>query len=148
MPSLTAFAPLIANSQERNIRVAVITLQRYGFAMSHAIAALVLALVPENGSQQMGTATLVPHNHATQIRVVLRGEPVGAVEPANVHAGTCDAVAQIRYPLHDVRNGHSTSTVSAPLTALRHAGYVIAVQASPASLRAAKEYHYVSCATL
>jgi hypothetical protein len=73
------------------------------------------------------------------------GEPTDALQPANVHAGDCAAVAQIRYVLRDVRNGKSTSVIAIPLQTLANGNYAIVLQGSHASLRAAKEYRYVSC---
>jgi len=108
----------------------------------------VIRLDAQNESRETGTATLVPRGNATRVTIVVSGEPQNAVQPANIHLGSCDSVRQIGYRLQDVRDGRSTTLLPASLAALMRHRYVIVLQESPASLRAAKDYRYVSCGAL
>src|SRR5690606_30005171 len=51
-------------------------------------------------------------------------------QPAHIHAGTCADLGDIVYPLEDVVDGVSQSTVDAPLTDLISAEHVINVHLS------------------
>jgi len=117
-------------------------------AVATAVPSLTVRFSPQNDSHESGVAVLSADGNATRVIITLSGEPRDGVQPANLHAGTCDAVAAIRFPLSDVRAGRSVSRVAVPLHALRSAPYVIVVQDSPASLHAAKDYKYVTCATV
>ena len=103
---------------------------------------------PQNDSHEAGTAVLTAANNATRITITINNEPHEAIQPANVHAGNCAFVEQIRYPLTNVRNGHSTTIVPISLHELTSTPNVIVIQDSPASLHAAKDYKYVSCAPI
>jgi hypothetical protein len=98
-----------------------------------------------NDSGEIGAAVLESTGDSTRIAITLQNEPADARQPANIHSGDCGAVAAIRYPLHDVRGGRSTTVIDVPLQQLVDTGYVINVQSSAASLRAPKDYRYVSC---
>jgi hypothetical protein len=115
---------------------------------AHEAAALRVPLMPLNNSGETGAALIASIGRSTRIAIDLHGEPTDASQPANVHDGTCHSVAAIRYPLNDVRNGQSTSLIPVTLAKLLVGRYVINVQSSAASLRAPKDYHYVSCGEL
>lgn len=114
-------------------------------ALRLLLLAITVHLSPQNDSGEAGTARLIASGPATRISISVQGEPRGAVQPANIHAGRCDSVERIHYGLTDVRAGASTSIVHASLKTLTSGAYAIVLQDSPASLRAAKEYKYVSC---
>jgi hypothetical protein len=113
-----------------------------------AISAVVIRLSAQNDSREAGTAKLESLGRTTRVTITVTGEPPGAVQPANVHAGRCDSVERIRYPLNNALKGRSTSIVPESLGNLRKGPYAIVLQDSPASLRAAKEYKYVSCGSI
>jgi hypothetical protein len=113
-----------------------------------ALFAATVVLRALNDSHENGTATLVPEGTRTRVAIVVPQEPPGAVQPANVHAGRCNSVEGIRYSLNPVRDGRSISTIAVPLYLLQASKFIVVVQDSPASLRAAKEYKYVSCGLL
>jgi hypothetical protein len=106
---------------------------------------VVVMLLAQNDSLQNGTASLSAVPDGTRVTIAISGEPAGAVEPANIHDGTCEAVQAIRYGLPSVRNGRSTTILPISYTKILRGRSAIVVQASPASLHAAKEYKYVSC---
>jgi hypothetical protein len=114
-------------------------------ALVFAVLAFTVRLTAQNDSKETGIATFVPVSHGTRVTIVVTGEPSRAVQPANIHIGRCDSVERIRYSLNPVLNGHSTSVVADSLANLRSGAHVVVLQDSPASLRAAKEYKYVSC---
>ena len=110
-----------------------------------AAAHLRIVLAPLNASAERGSGELTALGSKTRVVIRLQGEPRDAHQPANVHDGSCAAVAAIRYPLHDVRYGSSDTVIPVPLQRLLARPSVINVQSSAASLRAPKDYHYVSC---
>ncbi|MGZ3499048.1 MAG: hypothetical protein ACXWNK_17590 [Vulcanimicrobiaceae bacterium] len=117
-------------------------------AIATAVTPVTIPLTAQNDSHEIGTAMLAPAGDATRITIAITGEPRDGVQPANIHVGSCAAVAQVRYILQDVRDGRSTTVVPVPLAILARGSYVIVLQGSPASLRAAKEYRYVSCGAI
>ena len=104
-----------------------------------------VALGSENGSEEAGTAVLTPRGAQTRVTIFVAGEPAGAAQPANIHAGRCGAVEIIMYQLQYVRNGRSTSLLDVPLDRLKATHLLVNLQESVASLHAPKDARDVSC---
>jgi hypothetical protein len=117
-------------------------------ALTAVPPAITVRLVARNGSGETGTAVLIPDGPMTRIVIAMRGEPRGASQPAMIHAGTCTSVERARYALRNVFDGRSTTTIPVPLSSLTDGRFVINLQDSSASLRAAKDYRYVSCGVI
>ncbi len=86
----------------------------YFFTTSSATATAVLN--SQNNSGQAGTATLV--NNASgnaEVRLNLGGTESTVPQPAHIHVGTCDSIGEILYPLNDVVNGSSITTLNVPV---------------------------------
>jgi len=86
-------------------------------------------------SGQVGTVTLFNGGGRTRVVLNIHGEPRGRVEAAHIHRGKgCDP-SQIDpkpvYPLNNVVNGRSASTVNAPEDKLLSGNYVVIVHAGP-----------------
>ncbi len=71
----------------------------------------------QNASGQTGTAELTEENGKVMVVFTLTGAPKTA-EPAHIHMGSCPKPGAIAYPLSDVVNGKSETTISATLADL------------------------------
>jgi hypothetical protein len=95
----------------------------------------------QNGSGESGTATLTAKGANTLVVISLKGEPAEAKQPAHIHPGSCAKLNPIpKYPLTDVYDGKSTTTVTQTLSDLDTGHFAINVHASAANLK-----KYVSC---
>ncbi len=100
-------------------------------------------LSAENGSSETGTVTLAPAGKgSTTVTLSLNGAPTTA-QPAHVHHGSCPKVGPVAYPLSNVMNGKSTTTIKAPLGELIGGGFAVNVHKSTTDLGT-----YVACADL
>lgn len=78
----------------------------------HAAAAVSVAIAPQNGSGQRGTATLRQEGANVVVSVVMTGVPSGSAEPAHIHPGTCAKLNPApKYPLTSVTEGTTTTTL-------------------------------------
>jgi hypothetical protein len=112
-------------------------------AASSVPEAYTVDLSEQNGSGESGTATFTAAG-SDQVKVVLAiTGGGGAAQPAHVHTGTCEALGDIAYPLADVVNGHSETTIDVSLAALQAAavsGMAVNVHESAARIQ-----NYVAC---
>ncbi len=90
-------------------------------------------------ASQPGTAVLLSNGTKTDVYVFIK-PLVGAVQPAHIHAGACPVPGDVKYPLTDVTNGKSKTTVDAPLASLTAGGFAINAHLSKADIG-----KYVSC---
>ncbi|HVC32931.1 MAG TPA: hypothetical protein VNL16_05425 [Chloroflexota bacterium] len=98
-------------------------------------ATVTIRLNPENNSGISGTAQLIPTGNQTRVVITEKGEPSGASEPAHIHAGQCGpTLGKIVYPLKNVEDGTSETTVNAPLSAVTSGQYAINVHESAKNL--------------
>jgi len=94
----------------------------------------------QNGSGESGTATLTAEGEKTRV-VVDISNGTSAPQPAHIHEGSCaDLDPTPKYPLQNVVDGKSTSTVQASLDDLKGQAYAINVHMSESDLMT-----YVSC---
>ncbi len=110
-----------------------------------ALLTLTVPLYAENGSAQTGSAVLASSGDQTRVQIMVRREPAGAVQPATIRIGPCGSVESIVYVLDDVRDGRSMTVLPIPLARLTSRRFVLNVEESPRSLRAAKDARDVSC---
>ena len=76
------------------------------------------------GSGEMGSAVLSEVNGQTTVVVTVVGEPAGASQPAHIHSGQCGAtLGAVVYPLTNVVNGVSTTTINVTMAKLKSAQY-------------------------
>ncbi len=72
-----------------------------------------------NQSGQSGTATLKEENGKTTVTVELVGFVKDVAQPAHIHIGSCPGVGAVKYPLTNVVNGKSSTTISPTLKDLK-----------------------------
>src|SRR5215472_16187837 len=97
-----------------------------------------------NDSGISGTATLTSNGATTDVVVNVTGEPAGGSEPVHVHTGQCGpTLGGVKFPLKNVENGTSTTTVNATLASLETGGFAINLHESAANIS-----HFVACGNI
>jgi Cu/Zn superoxide dismutase len=97
----------------------------------------------QNGSGETGTVTLTPMGSSTKVVVTLSGAPAEA-QPAHIHPGTCAKLDPVpKYPLTNVVDGKSTTTVAVSVATLTAGGFAVNVHKSTSDLK-----DYVACGDL
>jgi hypothetical protein len=97
-------------------------------------------LSAQNESGESGTATFTQEGEKTKVVVDLSNAPSDP-QPAHIHAGTCAELnPQPEYPLTNVEDGKSETTVDAPLSELQAEDYAVNVHKSEAEADV-----YVAC---
>ncbi len=95
--------------------------------MASAASSVTVTLNAQNGSGESGTAVLTDlGNGQTRVQVTLTGEPAGASQPEHVHQGTCTNLnPKPLYPLNNLVNGKSDTTLNVSLSTLTAGGLAI-----------------------
>jgi hypothetical protein len=106
---------------------------------------MTINLGAQNGSKQDGQAFLNDTSSGLKVKLQVKNEPAGAVEPAHIHQGTCAKLNPAPWkPLSNVVGGGSVTTIAGlTLADLKKAHYAINIHESAANLK-----HYVSCGDL
>lgn len=95
---------------------------------------VVVALNALNGGGESGTATLHAQGSKTVVVITLAGGS-GIEQPAHFHAGTCDKYQpRPLYPLEDVVDGKSTTTLNVPIDKLTAGDLIVNVHKSYADI--------------
>ena len=104
----------------------------------------VVALKTLNDSGVTGNVTLIELGDG-QTEVDIQVAPAGNLDmPAHIHPGSCDALTpQPKYPLQNVVNGTSKTTVRATIAELTGGGLAVNIHRSNDDLRT-----YTACADL
>lgn len=113
------------------------------FGTASAETTVSVPLDAQNGSGVSGSATLTASGNQTIVAVTVTGEPAGASEPAHIHVGACPNPGSVKYPLNNIENGTSTTTVNAPLSAITAGNMAINLHESKANIS-----HYISCGNI
>ena len=130
-------------------------MKKLGFLL--LLAAWVLAMVPggaavaadsvtvtmtaQNGSGEDGTATITAAGANAVTVVVKLSNGTATAQPAHIHTGSCANLDPApKYPLTNVVNGESTTTVPVALSAITAGGFAVNVHKSAAEVST-----YVSC---
>lgn len=101
--------------------------------------AMTLQFTEQNGSGVTGTADLSEESGETMVKLSLQNAP--GPHPAHIHEGTCATLNPApKYPLADVTDGSSETTVSVTMAALSAMPHAINVHESAANLP-----KYVAC---
>lgn len=104
----------------------------------------VFALAAQNGSGEIGTVTLTSVGDKTRVDVAIANTPADVAQPAHIHPGSCAKLdPKPKYPLANVVDGVSTTTVDVPLATLLAGGLAVNVHKSTTDIPT-----YVSCADL
>lgn len=108
-----------------------------------AMTSLTIPLKAQNGSGEDGTAKLSDTAGGVNVVVAIKGAPATA-QPMHIHSGTCANLGGVVYPLTNVVNGSSTTTVKGTTIA--------ALMAKPFAINAHKSADdlatYVSCGNI
>ena len=97
---------------------------------------------PDGGGDQTGSVTLTAMDTQTVVVVSIDPSPDGATveQPGHVHAGTCATLGGVEYPLTNIVNGASTTTIDATLASLQTGAFSINIHKSGAEIGV-----YASC---
>jgi hypothetical protein len=115
------------------LRLALVVVMLLAAACSGpAAASRTVELQTLNDSGVTGSAVLTDLGDG-QTEVVVTVEPGGHLDmPAHIHPGTCvDLVPQPRFPLQNVVDGASETTIDVPLDELFAGGLALNIHASP-----------------
>lgn len=105
-------------------------------------APFVIKLVEQNKSGESGTATLNDTSGGLVVKLAMTGGDSKGPQPAHIHVGTCDKLGKVAYPLTNVVDGISSTTVKGVTIAdLEKSPYAINVHHSTTDVAT-----YVSCA--
>src|SRR5699024_9707493 len=72
-----------------------------------------------------GTAELTSDDGQTTVSIELSGGDDDTPHPAHIHDGTCENLGDVAYPLEDIENGESETTVDVALDELTSGEYAI-----------------------
>ncbi|HMA36808.1 MAG TPA: hypothetical protein VKY74_20300 [Chloroflexia bacterium] len=98
----------------------------------------------QNNSGETGQVVLTGQaDGTTQVEITLSGA-TGLSQPAHIHAGSCANLnPKPAYPLNNVVDGHSVTTVNVPISSLLGGNYAVNVHKSATDIGT-----YVACADL
>ncbi|MCH7604423.1 CHRD domain-containing protein [Patescibacteria group bacterium] len=72
---------------------------------------LVIGLLEQNDSGESGTATLTEIGGQTRILIETAGATADISQPVHIHEGSCTELGGVNYPLTNITDGHSETTV-------------------------------------
>ncbi|HYL26828.1 MAG TPA: hypothetical protein VEW74_03275 [Candidatus Nitrosotalea sp.] len=109
-----------------------------------ATSTLTVAMSAQNGSGEVGTATLTQVGSDVKVVIALKGGPATTPQPAHIHDGTCADLKGVAYPLTNVVGGASTTVVKGvTIDKLLGGAFAINVHESADNLG-----KYVSCGNI
>lgn len=114
-----------------------------GIITAPTTVAIDVPLAAGRDGDQSGTARLISRGNKTDVAITVKPGPAGAAQPAHIHAGACPVPGDVKYPLKDVVDGKSTTTLDVSLAQLLAGGLAINVHQSAAEIG-----KYVACGNL
>jgi predicted lipoprotein with Yx(FWY)xxD motif len=111
-----------------------------GTITSPADPALTITLGPGRDSDQNGTATLTAKGNQTVVALTIKPGAAGVAQPAHIHVGQCPVPGDVKYPLTNVVDGKSSTTLDVKLSDLLKGGFAINVHQSAQDIG-----KYVAC---
>ncbi|GEM_PF-1829301 len=112
-------------------------------SLAAAADPLTLTMNAQNNSGQTGTAKLNPAGAKTDVILDIKAGAASVPQPAHVHDGTCATLGAVKYPLTNVVDGKSTTTIDVDLDTLLKGTFAVNVHKSGAEATV-----YVSCADI
>jgi len=100
-------------------------------------------LMSVNDSGITGEATLTAMGNKTQVSVVLNGAAMDVAHPIHIHEGTCEKLGAPKYPLNEVKNGKSETTIDAKLSDLTSGNFAINAHKSKKEIK-----DYIACGSI
>ena len=107
---------------------------------SAASPAVKIVLGAGRDGDQNGTATLTEKGNQTVVTLAIQPGAAGAIQPAHIHVGQCPAPDAVKYPLTNVVDGKSSTTLDVKLSDLLKGGMAINVHLSAQDIG-----KYVAC---
>ena len=80
---------------------------------------ITVELTEENDSDESGKAKLVEENNQVTVTISMDGAPEEVSQPAHIHLGSCLDVGEVKYPLTNILNGESTTTIDVTVDQLK-----------------------------
>ena len=80
---------------------------------------LSVLLSTQNDSGQEGLVIFTEEGNKTKVNLTVSGSPKGTPQPAHIHLGDCPGVGDVKYPLTNVVNGESETTLDVTLDQLK-----------------------------
>lgn len=80
---------------------------------------VMVVLAEQNTSKQLGTAILMEVDGKVKVTLKMTGVPEGVSQPAHIHIGACPEVGAVKYPLTNVVNGMSETTLDTTMAKLK-----------------------------
>lgn len=77
-------------------------------------------LAEQNGSGASGTATLKEEDGKTTVTVTTTGFVKDVSQPAHIHLGACPKVGAVKWPLANVLNGSSETTLNTTFAEIKN----------------------------
>jgi hypothetical protein len=108
-----------------------------------AQSAVTFTFGPGRDAVQPGTVTLTPKGNQTEIVVNAQPGAAGVAQPGHVHEGGCPGVGPVKYPLTNIVEGKSTTTVDASINDLLSGAYSINLHRSQPEIQI-----YTACTNL
>jgi predicted lipoprotein with Yx(FWY)xxD motif len=103
-------------------------------------ATITINLGAGRDADQSGTARLTARGDKTQVALNIKPGAAGVEQPAHIHEGACPGVGAVKFPLNNLVDGKSTTTVDASLVSLLTGGFSINVHKSASEMGT-----YVAC---
>ncbi|MBI5034273.1 MAG: hypothetical protein HZB51_27445 [Chloroflexi bacterium] len=110
---------------------------------SAAAPSVVVQLAAGRDGDQSGTATLTSKGDKTDVVINIKPGAAGVAQPAHVHEGACPVPGAVKYPLKEIVDGKSTTTLDVSLQQLLAGGFAINAHQS-----AAEVGKYVACGAI
>ncbi len=111
-----------------------------GIITSPVTVAFQLPLGAGRDGDQSGTVTLTSRGAKTDVAINVKAGPAGTAQPAHIHEGACPAPGAVKYPLTNVVDGKSVTSLDVTLADLLKGGFAFNVHKS-----AAESAIYVAC---
>ncbi|MBI5300580.1 MAG: hypothetical protein HY868_00470 [Chloroflexi bacterium] len=111
-----------------------------GIITAPVTVAIQVPLGAGRDGDQNGTATLTSRGAKTDVSINIKPGPQGVAQPAHIHEGVCPAPGAVKYPLTNVVDGRSTTSLDVTLADLLKGGFAINAHKS-----AAEAGMYVAC---
>jgi len=104
---------------------------------------LTLSFGPGRDANQGGTVMFTPMGQQTKVTINMPSGGAGVQQPAHLHVGTCPGVGAVEFPLTNVVDGKSETTVNASMAQIMARQHAINVHKS-----AAESGLYTACVDL
>ena len=106
-------------------------------------ATITINLGAGRDGDQSGTARLRARGDKTEVALTIKPGAAGVEQPAHIHEGACPGVGAVKFPLNNLVDGKSTTTVDASLVSLLTGGFSINVHKSASDMGT-----YVACGSI